>query len=65
MKAAAIWAVIWMLLTSYQGICGTAVTDARHFLKRVKVFIQFQIPQASFEWLYGDVMSLEETNKGN
>lgn len=51
------------MLMSYQGIHRTAFADAHLFINNFKVFIQRHTSHASFEWLYGDVMSGRRSRK--
>lgn len=44
-------------LTSYQGISGTTFADTHLLSNRLIVVIELQILQASFQWLYGNVIS--------
>lgn len=45
-------------LASYQASSGTAFADAHLFCNKFGGFIQFQILQAPFERLHGNVMSV-------
>lgn len=42
---------------SYQGIFGTSFADAHLLINRFEVLVEFQIFQASFKRLHGDVVS--------